>query len=342
MPKAKNIFQRAAVGALSAVLAFTISACGSESQPRVSQEQKEAIALTVNDRQFTVQEYAASFLYNQNLMDNLMGNYGQPSSGEITDKDKRAEYTQSIAELAQKQLSYLALCEEQMKARNLEIAQEDVDEQFKMQVDALGGDAQLNAALKDMGVSRAQYSQFIRMNLMVDALREHTMQENPDLARQEFDKDYLRCKHILIKTVDDQNNQLPDQDALEAKAQDIAKRAKAGEDFDALVQAYNEDPGMQSNPDGYVFTDGEMVPEFYEGTRALTMNGISDPVRTDYGWHIIQRLPLRDADFETKRAAVEQTAFSAQVDAWLAQAKVETHDALSQVNMDNARAYAQE
>ena len=53
-----------------------------------------------------------------------------------------------------------------------------------------------------------------------------------------------------------------DEDKLaeaEKKANEILERAKNGEDFDALIKEYNEDPGMESNQDGYFFTDGEMV-----------------------------------------------------------------------------------
>ena len=67
--------------------------------------------------------------------------------------------------------------------------------------------------------------------------------------------------------------------------------------FDPLLTIYGEYPGMEANPGGYLFGPGEMVTEFEEGTKALQPGQISQPIQSDYGWHIIQRLPLIQADY---------------------------------------------
>ncbi len=59
-----------------------------------------------------------------------------------------------------------------------------------------------------------------------------------------------------------------------------------------------------------------MVDEFYQGTKALEVGGVSDPIKSSYGWHIIQRLPLRDEDFTAKQATVEEALFSEQAEAF--------------------------
>jgi parvulin-like peptidyl-prolyl isomerase len=60
---------------------------------------------------------------------------------------------------------------------------------------------------------------------------------------------------------------------------------------------------MESNPDGYVFTYDEMVEEFEDAAFDLEINGISEPVETTYGYHIILRLDIDEefqkANFET-------------------------------------------
>ena len=95
------------------------------------------------------------------------------------------------------------------------------------------------------------------------------------------------------------------------KAKEIAEKARGGADFDALIAEYNEDPGMTTNPDGYVFAEGTMVDEFYEGTKALAENAVSDPIKTSYGWHVILRLPLRDADYTANQTGVTAKRFAA-------------------------------
>jgi len=96
----------------------------------------------------------------------------------------------------------------------------------------------------------------------------------------------VRAKHILILTEDPQTGEaLSKKEQANAKKQieDIAKKLKNGEDFDALMNEYCQDPGIIQNPDGYVFTAGEMVPEFEEAAFALKEGEISGIVETSYG-----------------------------------------------------------
>ncbi len=80
--------------------------------------------------------------------------------------------------------------------------------------------------------------------------------------------------------------------------------------FDQMVKDFGADPGMEQNPGGYTFGEGEMVQEFYDGAKALQPGEISEPIRTDYGYHIILRMPLdREAIGNgDPEAAIEQAA----------------------------------
>ena len=330
--------RRTACGLL-AVLCLSLTACSTQNNtaPTVSDADKQAIALTANGVDFTAEQYAASFVYNLNRMDSILGMYGQKTSKDITDKAERDSFSENIAQLAKQQLVYLSACEAKMKESGLSYTDAEIDAEIKTLADQMGGDTALDTYLKDMGLTREQYREFAKLNVMIQKLREDYFSKNPNAARETFDKEFLRAKHVLVKTVDDNNAELPNQDELKAKAEEVAKRAKTGESFDELIKTYNEDPGMESNPDGYVFT--EMVPEFYEGTKALAPEAISEPIKTTYGWHIIKRLPLRDADFETKKAMIEEKMFSDLAQTWQDESKVEEKDALSKVNLDTASGY---
>lgn len=110
-----------------------------------------------------------------------------------------------------------------------------------------------------------------------------------------YSQAYVRAKHILILTQDEQTGKpLSKNEQANAKKQieDILKRLKKGEDFDALMNEYCQDPGVLQNPDGYVFTVGEMVPEFEESAFNLKEGEISDIVETSYGYHILKKEPL--------------------------------------------------
>ncbi len=109
---------------------------------------------------------------------------------------------------------------------------------------------------------------------------------NPE---EEYRKSYVCAKHILVE-----DSELADK---------VYTLAAGGGDFDALIAEYNTDPGMEANPDGYVFTVGEMVPEFEAAAFAAAEGEITTPVKTTYGYHIIKREPL-PAFSEMQRAQV--------------------------------------
>ena len=69
----------------------------------------------------------------------------------------------------------------------------------------------------------------------------------------------------------------------------------------------SQDSGLSTNPDGYLFTAGDMVSEFEEGTRALEFGGISPVIQSTYGYHIILRL---DPDCAQTRQTIAQVTLA--------------------------------
>jgi parvulin-like peptidyl-prolyl isomerase len=85
----------------------------------------------------------------------------------------------------------------------------------------------------------------------------------------------------------------------EESANQIKERLDAGEDFETLLKEYNTDPGMDSEDyaDGYLIGEGaNYVEEFLDAALALEDDGdVSEPVQSDYGWHIIKRVSTESA-----------------------------------------------
>ncbi len=89
-------------------------------------------------------------------------------------------------------------------------------------------------------------------------------------------------RHILVKTEDE--------------AKDIKKQLDAGAKFEDLAKKYSQDPGSKDNGGLYKdVTRGKMVPEFDKATFTLPIGKVSDPVKTDFGYHIIRVDARRDA-----------------------------------------------
>ncbi|MDJ0763985.1 MAG: peptidylprolyl isomerase [Myxococcota bacterium] len=79
----------------------------------------------------------------------------------------------------------------------------------------------------------------------------------------------------------------------EAKTQieELAKKLKAGESFETLAKAHSDCPSKRRGGDLGTFGKGQMAPPFEKTAFALAENEISDIVETDFGYHIIERLP---------------------------------------------------
>lgn len=157
--------------------------------------------------------------------------------------------------------------------------------------------------VRTMGISTVkQYGKMYEKVMAVQKVQ-NDMSENPSKYYPEDTSvlnDYIQTdkasvKHILIKTDDSDSaapaegeEAAPAEDKL-AKAQGVLERAKNGEDFDALMDEFNEDTG--EDKEGYTFGSGEMMPEFETAAFALKIGEISDIVETSYGYHIIKRIP---------------------------------------------------
>ena len=139
-----------------------------------------------------------------------------------------------------------------------------------------------------------------------------------------------RAKHILLATIDLDTREPLDEEAVAQKkalADELLSQLRTAQEpivlFDQLMNEYSEDSGLAANPDGYTTRKGEMVAPFENAALALKSGEISDVVESDFGYHIILRLPMnadehRDkcvsylfekrVDEETERLGVVKTA----------------------------------
>lgn len=86
----------------------------------------------------------------------------------------------------------------------------------------------------------------------------------------------IRVRHILVDSKE--------------KAEEVIKKLKDGEDFTKLALEYSSCPSRARGGDLGLFKAGQMVPEFEKAAFALKIDEISEPVQTEFGWHVIQRI----------------------------------------------------
>ncbi|OED49527.1 peptidylprolyl isomerase [Leisingera sp. S232] len=128
--------------------------------------------------------------------------------------------------------------------------------------------------------------------------------------------DEFHAAHILVET---------EEDALDVKAE-----LDAGADFAILAKERSTGPSGPSGGDLGWFTTGRMVPEFEQAVLKLNSGDVSDPVQTQFGWHIIllnERRKTEAPEFEEVRAEIagelRQKAVEERVSELTASAKIE-------------------
>lgn len=239
----------------------------------------------------------------------------------MTDEQKK-EYWQTeidgkkptdyIRESALSELIHYTVLSQAAKDAGITVSDSEVNSQFSKMYDS---EAVLNLK-ENYGVSKSSIKAVLRKQILREKYIDRVVSKEEGYVPSEddliklFNENYLKAKHILIMTVDPETSQpLGDEKVKEKEklAESILSRLKNGADFDKLMNEYSEDAGLDSYPDGYVFTEGEMVTEFYEGTKALGINEISELVPSTYGYHIIKRVELLPTDIKDKEETVRQT-----------------------------------
>jgi len=85
----------------------------------------------------------------------------------------------------------------------------------------------------------------------------------------------VKARHILVTN--------------EYEAEDLVKKLNEGKSFEELAQKFSKCPSSARGGDLGEFQRGRMVPEFEAAAFALGANEVSKPVRTKFGYHLIQR-----------------------------------------------------
>jgi peptidyl-prolyl cis-trans isomerase C len=142
----------------------------------------------------------------------------------------------------------------------------------------------------------AKRMQFNRNKLLMSALLDKTGKDAltdaamhavyDDAVKQMPAEEEVHARHILVRVAagDDKASK-----AAEDKIKAVIARLKKGEDFAKVAAEVTEDPSGKANGgDLGFFTKEQMVPEFADVAFSLDKGKISDPVKTQFGWHVIK------------------------------------------------------
>ena len=193
------------------------------------------------------------------------------------------------------------------RSAGVEVTDKDVAakmEEFKVR---FGSDEKLKEQIEKSGLTVEKVKENIREGLrqekwideqikglteVTDAEVEDFYKKNPDQFKQ---PEQVRASHILVAVAKDAK---PDVVAAKQKAATaIVARVKKGEAFDKLAKELSEDPSAKQNGgDLNFFGREQMVPEFSAAAFKMKKDEISDPVRSQFGFHVIKVTDHKDAE----------------------------------------------
>jgi len=161
------------------------------------------------------------------------------------------------------QLSVMKLIEQEVKSKVTPPSEEEIKAFYDKVQQKISG--------KDLGLEKNDEDQ-------VTALAKY-------LTR--LTSEQVRARHILITV--DKNATMEAKSAALKKIKQIAAELKGGADFEDLAKKYSDDPGSKNRGgDLGFFAKGDMVPEFEKVAFSLDVGQVSEPVLTDFGYHIIK------------------------------------------------------
>lgn len=315
----KNYVKR--IAATAVMTAVCLGATMQLGLPSVAYAVKEAsdapVMMTVNGVDVRKAEYTQFFSYAKKQMENMygMGPY-------LWSMQEGAE--QALVAAADQACMVARLAADKFNELGLHLGSDKAWEykNFKKQISQMAAQqgTDFDGYLNMLGLTEPEFRNLVARDYYIEALQDYYFGEGGEKApaeseiRDTFNDGYFRVKHILITNTDANGDKLTG-DALAEKQkvlQEVQDKLAAGEDFDTLMKQYGEDPGMESNPEGYLIDqygatlDGSyMVSEFTEGATALAVGETTaQPVETSYGWHIITRVPATDEDYAEARLAV--------------------------------------
>ena len=196
---------------------------------------------------------------------------------------------------------------QEAKKEKIQVTDEEIDAEMENYMAQYGGEEMFESVLQQSGLTKDDLKgdiiQYIQIEKLVDSrifitdeeIKEY-FEENKDKLGQE---EQVKASHILVED--------------EKTAKDLKKQLDDGADFAELAKEHSTDPGSAENGGelGF-FGKGKMVKEFEDVAFAAKVDEISEPVKSEKGYHIIkveEKKEAKEATLEEKKEEIKDTLY---------------------------------
>ena len=206
-------------------------------------------------------------------------------AGDIT---KEEFYEQMKTQAGKQVLNNMVM--EKVLIKNYKVEDKDVDKKFDEMKKQYGD--QFDTLLKQQGIKEETLKNGVRAQLAQEKAIEKTI---TDKELKENYKPEIKASHILVKD--------------EATAKKVKEELGQGKSFEELAKQYSEDTGSkEKGGDLGFFGPGKMVKEFEEAAYKLKKDEVSEPVKSQFGYHIIKVTDIKEPEksFEQSKADIKK------------------------------------
>jgi len=277
--------------------------------PDTEMVQEEAVAIELKDPVAKVNGEPITRAELDEALNEAVSASGMQAA-DLTADQKMEGYRQILDDLIMDKLISKA-------SADIEISQEEVDAEIAKLRGQFPGEEEFSAQLEAIGQTPESLAETLKKIMRQRQWVESQLGAAADVTDEDVKKFYdeniseferpaeVKASHILLLVKPDDSEDVAN--AQLEKAKEAAARAKKGGDFTALAKELSEEPGAaQSGGDLGYFSQDRMVPEFSDAAFGLEVGAISEPVRTQFGWHVIKVEDKKEAGTSSLEEVKEQ------------------------------------